>query len=117
MFDNNSCERAKTRKLLHTWDPYALGLKSIYPWENLSLNILMQKLYKIAVNSGFNGEEQDFYNNFGSFMQEKQIIMDNFDNFPEIGQSNKLYFDTDKKILYYWDEEYLPVNTNSSIED
>jgi len=30
--------------------------------------------------------------------------------FPERGITDKLYFDLETKILYYWNEEYIPVN-------
>ena len=30
--------------------------------------------------------------------------------FPEEGEVSKMYFDTEEKILYYWDNEYYPVN-------
>ena len=30
--------------------------------------------------------------------------------FPEVGIDSKLYFDLEEKILYYWDNDYIPVN-------
>lgn len=40
------------------------------------------------------------------------IIFARFENFPETGEQEKLYFDLDDKILYYWNvDEYIPINT------
>ena len=33
-----------------------------------------------------------------------------YQNFPEEGIASKLYFDLEEKILYYWDNNYIPVN-------
>jgi hypothetical protein len=33
-----------------------------------------------------------------------------YEAFPETGIQDKLYFDLNTKILYYWNEEYIPVN-------
>ena len=38
------------------------------------------------------------------------IIFEIFNNFPQYGSSQNLYFDLNEKILYYWDNEYIPVN-------
>ena len=37
-------------------------------------------------------------------------MFDTFNNFPQIGSKEMLYFDVINKILYYWDNEYIPVN-------
>ena len=38
-------------------------------------------------------------------------MFDEFSNFPETGEIDKLYFDLDENILYYWTgNEYTPVN-------
>ena len=110
-------ERRRTRDLLLEYDstimpprPRAAGLSIIYPWENLNLSIFTQQLFAMAANSGFEGTEQDFKEQFGSYLQGKQIIYQTYDNFPIIGEDNKLYFDLNDKILYYWDQDYYPVN-------
>ena len=109
--------RQLTRDLLLEYDraiipprPRAAGLVSIYPWENLPISILSKQLFALAANSGFNGTEKDFKEKFGSYLQEKQIIYANYINFPTVGELDKFYFDLEEKILYYWDEEYIPVN-------
>lgn len=81
----------------------------IYPWEDVAQDILFFQIFQIAQKNGFPGTEQDLRTIFGQF-GEKQIIYSHYLEFPEIGDFDKFYFDLDEKILYYWDEEYLPVN-------
>lgn len=109
--------RQLTRDLLLEYDkaimpprPRAAGLGIIYPWENSLLSVFSSQLFQLAKQSGYNGTRQDFLQNFGSLLGDKEIIYDIFNNFPEIGQNNLLYFDLDEKILYYWDNRYIPVN-------
>jgi len=90
--------------------PRAAGLGMVYPWENISLSNLTQQLYLIALQSGYTGTQNEFRANFGAYLQNKEIIFDNYDNFPEIGDNTHLYFDLDEKILYYWENEYIPIN-------
>ena len=85
-------------------------LSMIYPWENTSLNILNYQLYLIAVQNGFEGSLEDFKDLFTSFVGARSIMFATYDTFPEQGILNKLYFDLNEKILYYWDNEYIPVN-------
>jgi len=110
--------RKLTRDLLLEYDfnimpprPRAAGLGMVYPWENMMLSTLIKQLFLIAHNSGYKGTESEFNSEFGSYLQSKQTIFDIFDNFPEVGDVNKLYFDTEEKILYYWENEYKPINT------
>jgi len=109
--------RTKTRDLLLEYDkaimppkPRAAGLGSIYPWEDWSISFFSQQLFKLAANSGFEGTESDFKKKFGSYLQDKQIIYANYNDFPIIGEVDKFYFDLVEKILYYWDKKYIPVN-------
>ena len=111
-------ERWRTRDLLLEYDktllpprPYAAQIHLIYPWENTALSILTHQLFMIAQQSGFDKDEQDFLAHFGAYLQNRPVIFEHFSNFPEIGEIEKLYFDLDEKILYYWDTtEYIPVN-------
>lgn len=110
-------ERRRTRDLLLEYDvfimppkPRAAGINMIYPWENVELSILSHQLFLIAARSGFLGTEEDFKEHFGGFLNDKEIIFDTFINFPLEGAEDKLYFDIEEKILYYWDTEYIPVN-------
>lgn len=82
----------------------------VYPWENQSMTVFAKQLFKFAEASGFVGSESDFVSSFGSFLQHKCIIYADFIDFPEVGETNKLYFALDEKILYYWsNNEYKPV--------
>lgn len=109
--------RIKTRNLLLEYDkaimppkPHAAGLGSIYPWEDLPISFISQQLFKLASDSGFKGTESDFRKKFGFYLQDRQIIYADYINFPTVGEINKFYFDLTEKILYYWDNEYIPVN-------
>lgn len=90
--------------------PNQKNISIIYPWENTSLSIFSNQLYKVAVVNGFVGTEKEFLDRFVNYVSDKQIIFEEYINFPQYGSSNKLYFDLDEKILYYWENEYIPVN-------
>jgi len=90
--------------------PHTTTLSMIYPWENTSLNILMQQLFLLAVQSGFEGDMDDFKNLFTSYVGTRSIMFAKYSDFPEEGIASKLYFDLEEKILYYWDNDYIPVN-------
>ena len=90
--------------------PGQKDISIIYPWENTSLSIFSNQLYKVAIINGFVGTEKEFLDRFVNYVSDKQIIFEEYINFPQYGSSNKLYFDLDEKILYYWENEYIPVN-------
>lgn len=90
--------------------PNQTNISIIYPWENTSLSIFSNQLYKVAIINGFVGTEKEFLDRFVNYVSDKQIIFETFANFPQYGSYTKLYFDTEEKILYYWDNEYIPVN-------
>lgn len=90
--------------------PHQKDVSIIYPWENLPISVLTRQLYTIAEKSGFSGTEKDFEESFGTFLQNKQIVYANYIDFPVIGELDKLYFDLEEKILYYWDQDYYPIN-------
>ena len=90
--------------------PHTTTLSMVYPWENTSLNILSHQLYMLAVQYGFEGTEDDFKQLFTAYVGPRSIMFAVYENFPEEGVANKLYFDLEEKILYYWDGEYIPVN-------
>ena len=111
-------ERFRTRDLLLEYNLDILPIQPsqensviTYPWENIQLATIEKQLYQIAKNSGFNGTENDFLLNFGRYISNRSIIYDIYINFPEIGETDKLYFDLDEKILYYWNNGYYPVET------
>lgn len=92
--------------------PTTSEMHMIYPWENTNLGILSSQLYALAANSGYTGTQQQFNTYFGYYLEhsDKEILFDTFGNFPQIGSANMLYFDLNDKILYYWDNEYIPAN-------
>ena len=90
--------------------PHTTTLSMIYPWENTSLNILSHQLFLLAVMNGFNGTEEDFKELFTSYVGARSIMFAKYSDFPEVGIDSKLYFDLEEKILYYWDNDYIPVN-------
>lgn len=90
--------------------PHTTTLSMIYPWENTSLNMLMQQLFLLAIQNGFEGSLDDFKNLFTSYVGARSIMFATYATFPEVGIDSKLYFDLEEKILYYWDNDYIPVN-------
>lgn len=107
-------ERWRTRDRLLEYDrdimplvPHTAGLRMVYPWEDFNLG---RMLYELAVSSGYDGTYTEFINSFGVFVSGKSIIYALFNEFPEEGDSELLYFATDEKILYYWDNGYYPIN-------
>ena len=90
--------------------PHTTTLSMVYPWENTSLSILNHQLYLIAVQNGFDGTEEDFKDLFTGYVGPRSIMFATYDKFPETGITDKLYFDLETKNLYYWNEEYIPVN-------
>lgn len=92
--------------------PTTSEMHMIYPWENTNLGILSSQLYALATNSGYTGTQQQFNTYFGYYLEhsDKEILFDTFGNFPQVGSVNMLYFDLNDKILYYWDNEYIPAN-------
>ena len=112
--------RARTRDLLLEYDTSIMPpraniseLNIIYPWKTLQLENLKSQLYSFASNSGYSGTQEEFNNDFGSYLDKSQqkVIFDYFENFPAEGETDKLYFDLNEKILYYWlNTDYAPVN-------
>ena len=114
---NWNYERQRTRDLLLEYDtnimpprPRAGGISVVYPWENTSLNILNHQLYLLAIANGFDGTEEDFKQLFTSYVGPRSIMFATYSEFPETGTSSKLYFDLEEKILYYWENQYIPVD-------
>lgn len=82
-------------------------------WEDISLNKLNHQLYLLALQNGFVGTEDEFNNMFFSYINNKDVIFALYQDFPEEGATDKLYFDLDEKILYYYSEplhKYIPAN-------
>ena len=108
-------ERTRDRLLEYDSVPYprAASISPVYPWENLSLPIFSNWLYTLAKKGGYSGTMQDFYRYFGLYLEQnkQEIIFAKWEEFPEEGLDNKLYFDLDTQKLYCWNgTEYQPIN-------
>ena len=93
--------------------PQTAEFQVVYPWETLGLNMLGDQIYMLAATSGYTGTREEFHRYFGSYLENNrwEILFEQFDNFPEQGEFDKLYFDLDEKILYYWaGNGYTPAN-------
>ena len=93
--------------------PDTAEFKMVYPWESIGLNILGDQIFMLASQSGYHGPREEFHKYFGSYIEHNkwEIMFDTFANFPLPGDRDKLYFDLDERILYYFDGDgYTPVN-------
>lgn len=111
-------ERYRTRDRLLEYDdtivplyPHSAGLPIIYPWESDLLKNIVHQFFLMAAASGYTGSEETFMTSFGYLIENEQIIFSSFDEFPESGDNNHLYFDTQENIMYaYVNNEYQPLN-------
>ena len=115
----NMCQqRWNTRDLLldaqnpSTPTTYISRIRAVYPWEVMQLSFLAGQIYELAKQGGYSGSAENFEQDFGKLLEEKAITYANRADFPSEGEKNRLYFDLEEKILYYWDNKYLPVNAN-----
>lgn len=92
--------------------PHTAEFSVVYPWESIGLNILGDQIYILAANSGYTGTREEFHKYFGTYLERnrQEIVFEEYNNFPQVGRTDMLYFDLNEKILYYWDNEYIPVN-------
>ena len=92
--------------------PETAEFSVVYPWESIGLNILGDQIYLLAAQSGYQGGREEFHRYFGTYLERNRwdILFESYNNFPQVGQTNKLYFDLQEKILYYWNNGYIPVN-------
>lgn len=92
--------------------PSTAEFSVVYPWESIGLSILGDQIYILAANSGYTGTREEFHRYFGTYLERnrQEILFETYDNFPQVGSQEMLYFDLDEKILYYWDNEYRPIN-------
>lgn len=92
--------------------PQTTEFSVVYPWESIGLSILGDQIYLLASQSGYTGTREEFHKYFGTYLEKnrQEILFEEYDNFPQVGSKEMLYFDLNEKILYYWDEGYIPVN-------
>lgn len=92
--------------------PQTAEFSIVYPWESVGLSLLSDQIFILASNSGYTGTREEFHRYFGTYLERnrQEILFEEYNNFPQVGSVNMLYFDLNEKILYYWDGEYIPVN-------
>jgi hypothetical protein len=92
--------------------PEGAVLPTVYPWETYEMTLVVDQLYAFAAASGYTGSKNEFKMYFGSYLENNrpEIIFSKYNKFPNPGNKTQLFFDLDEKILYYWDNEYIPVN-------
>ena len=98
--------------IYHVPVPQTAEFSIVYPWESIGLSMLGDQIYILASRSGYTGTREEFHKYFGVYLENnrQEILFEEYNNFPQVGSSEMLYFDLNEKILYYWDNEYIPVN-------
>lgn len=100
-------ERKRTRDRLLEYDfdlplhPRAGGLAMIYPWEDNEKRMLRKQIYDIAIESGFAGSEEEFWNNFSN---GHIIFGKNPFCFPVPGNKKDLYYSESSGTVYCFRE-------------
>ena len=92
--------------------PETAEFSIVYPWESVGLSILSDQIFILASNSGYTGTREDFHHYFGTYLENnnQEIIFEEYENFPEVGNPNLLYLDLHNRILYYWNNGYTPIS-------
>ena len=54
--------------------PAPVKAKCVYPWETTELNLLCQRLYTLAAQTGYTGTLDDFKIGFGAYLEANNII-------------------------------------------
>lgn len=93
--------------------PETAEFSIVYPWESIGLSILSDQIFILASQSGYTGTREEFHKYFGTYLEKnrQEILFETFNNFPQVGTQDMLYFDLNEKILYYWNNtEYVPIN-------
>ena len=92
--------------------PQTAEFSIVYPWESIGLSMLSDQIFILASRSGYTGTREEFHRYFGTYLESnrQEILFEEYNNFPQVGTNDMLYFDLNEKILYYWDGEYIPVN-------
>lgn len=101
-----------TDVIYHVPVPQTAEFSIVYPWESIGLSMLGDQIYILASRSGYTGTREEFHKYFGVYLENnrQEILFEEYNNFPQVGSTEMLYFDLNEKILYYWDNEYIPVN-------
>lgn len=114
-------ERWRTRDRLLEYDsnimpprPHSAGLSMIYPWENINLTNLAKAIYQIAINHGFTGTENNFWEKFT--IGTGTIVTGIVATFPVPGEEDTLYLDLQTDILYYFKETTSFITPTEAIQ-
>lgn len=86
-------------------NPKAAKSSCVYPWEQMEITMLCQRMYAIASKTGFTGTLEEFQQGFGAYLEANNIIThEDFEKYlgsyevtalPEIEQILR----TEKKVL------------------
>ena len=94
--------------------PQTAEFSIVYPWESIGLSMLSDQIFILASRSGYNGTREEFHRYFGSYLESnrQEILFEEYNNFPQVGTADMLYFDLNEKILYYWNNGYYPLDAS-----
>lgn len=90
------------------------GPSLVYPYANVNLAMLEQEILAIAESYGFEGNMDALWNRLLSI---SGIVRDIVTNFPEIGEPNVFYLDTESDILYYYKQTTSQVDPATAEEN
>ena len=91
----------------------------------MPISVFEDSMYKVVYNAGFEGTKDDFKealvsaltgaeNNLSTVVVQKPSR----DEFPENGDENIIYIDTEKKHIYFWNkDQYYRIDGENSGED
>lgn len=99
--------------------PQTAEFSIVYPWESIGLSMLSDQIFILASRSGYNGTREEFHRYFGSYLESnrQEILFEEYNNFPQVGTEDMLYFDLNEKILYYWNNGYYPIDASAIAYD
>ena len=58
--------------------PTTTHAKYIYPWENTELYVLCQKLYTVAVKTGYTDTFDEFKAHFGAYLERYPLVPEDY---------------------------------------
>lgn len=80
-----------------------------FPAPVIPMSVFEEMMYRVAYNAGYMGSKTDFRddlaNSLNGVSQDNLCLLvmkGSYQDFPDVGQDNCLYIDTDASQLYYW---------------